>query len=43
MTKPGIDPQQFVEERYISYGFVKVEPCNDGSSHWLFRKDLQEK
>lgn len=38
-----VNPQQYVEERYISYGFKKLSPCNDGSSHSLFIKDLEER
>ena len=36
------DPQSYVEERYKSYGFKKERSCDDGSSHWVFQKDLRE-
>ena len=36
------DLQEYVEKRYKFYGFREEKPCHDGSSHWLFQKDLRE-
>lgn len=36
------NPQLYIENRYKEYGFKKDNPCSDGSSHWWFKKDLEE-